>query len=127
MKTYPVRSKDGTRTFAFEIENIYIPPSTAARLLSKVEGVSNVELRKIFSKWQEVHVKFRYRGQPYMVWEPFGDSSRYWVGPMEEANDADDINPLELAFNHYRPPCYRSLLGDFLTLRFVTRFLGKSR
>jgi hypothetical protein len=127
MKTYPILTKDRSRAFAFEVENIYISPATAAYLVTAVDGVANVELRKAFSKSSDVHVEFQYRGQPYVVWEPYGDSSRYWVGPKEETNDVGDITALEAVFRRYRPPLHRALLGDVLTLRFITRFLDRGR
>jgi hypothetical protein len=127
MKTYPILTKDGSRTFAFEVENVYIAPAAAARLLAKVDGVTDVELRKIFSKSSDVHVEFKYLGQPYIIWEPYGDSSRYWVGPKDEVSDPGDIKALETAFQQYRPTLHRALLGDLLTLRFITRFLDRER
>jgi hypothetical protein len=127
MKTYPILTKDGSRTFAFEVENVYIAPAAAARLLAEVDGVTDVELRKIFSKSSDVHVEFRYLGQPYIMWEPYGDSSRYWVGPRDEVSDVGDITALETAFQQYRPTLHRALLGDLLTLRFITRFLDRER
>ena len=127
MKTYPVLTKDGSRAFAFEIENIYISPGTAARLVAAVDGVADVKLRRMFSKSSDVHIEFNYHGQPYILWEPFGDSSRYWIGPKEESGDVGNIAALEATFKGYRPPLYRTLLGDLLMLRFITRFLDRSR
>jgi len=127
MKTHPVLTKEGGRSFAFEVENAYIAPATAARLLAGVDGVTDVAPRRMFSKSNDVHVEFKYRGQPYIVWEPYGDNSRYWIGPKDEANDVGDIGALEAVFKRYRPPLHRALLGDVLTLRFVTRFFGRER
>lgn len=127
MRTYPILTKEGSRTFAFEVENIYISLATTARIVTAVDGVADVESRKMFSKSSDVHVEFKYRGQPYIVWEPYGDSSRYWVGPKEEANDVGDITALEAAFKRYRPPLHRALIADVLTLRFITRFLRCER
>lgn len=112
MKTYPILAKDGGRAFAFEVENIYVSPAVAARIVTAVDGVADVAQRKAFSKSSDVHVEFKYRGQPYIVWEPYGDSSRYWVGPKEEANEVGDITALEAAFQRYRPPLHRALIGD---------------
>lgn len=121
VKTYPILTKDGGRPYAFEIENVYISPRTAARLLAQVSGVSNVELRRMFSKSCDVHVGFSYLGQSYMVWEPFGDNSRYWIGPTAPENDTGAIEALEAAFKTYQPPIHRVLLGDVLTFRIFTR------
>jgi hypothetical protein len=127
MKIFPIFTKDGSRAFAFEVENMYISAGAAARLVATVDGVTAVEPRKVFSNASDVHVKFQYHGQPYMVWEPYGDSSRYWVGPKEEANDVGDITALEAAFKRYQPPLHRALFGDVLTLRFISRFLNRGR
>ena len=127
MKTYPILTKDGHRAFAFEVENVYLSPAAAARLAATVDDVSEVVVRSVFSKSSDVHVEFKYRGQPYIVWEPYGDSSRYWIGPKEEARDAGDITALESAFSCYRPPMHRALLGNILTFQFVTHFLSNRR
>jgi hypothetical protein len=127
MKTNPILTKDGSRSFAFEVENVYIASATAARLLAEVDGVTDVQPYKMSSKSSDVHIEFKYRGQPYIVWEPFGDNSRYWIGPKDEANDVGDITSLEAVFKRYRPPLHRMLVGDLLTLRFITRFFGRER
>ena len=128
MKTYSILTRDGSRAFAFELESIYLSAATAARLLAEVEGVVEVERRRALSRSNDVHIVFKYRGQPHMVWEPYGDSSRYWVGPQEPAGDADDavdISALEAVFKPYRPPLHRALLGEILSLRFTSRFLRR--
>lgn len=131
MKTYPMFNEAGVRTPVFQIENIYIGLAAATRLLSEVKGVTEVRRRKMFTKSSDVHVEFKYMGQPYIVLEPYGDNSRYWIGPADMVAGADDVpntqSPTDLArledaFKHYRPAFHRALLGDMLTLRFITRF-----
>lgn len=125
MRTHPVPTKSGDKSFAFEIENAYIAPSTVARLLAGVAGVTDVRPRKKSSKSIDVHVEFMFQGQPYIVLEPFGDSSRYWIGPKDKPNSVGEIAELEDAFKSYRPPAYRVLFGDLVTLRFMTRLLSR--
>ena len=48
--------------------------------------------------------RFKYHGEPFVVWEPYGDSSRYWIGP--DQNDPAkivDVGPLEGAIARHRP------------------------
>ena len=123
MKTYPIT--DGGRQSAFEIENAYVAPRTIAHLLGDIEGVTDVRARKLFRGSADVHVEFKYRNRECIVWEPFGDSSRYWIGPQEPAGNADDISEIETAFKQYRPPLYRRLVGDVLTFKWVRRFAGR--
>jgi hypothetical protein len=126
METYPIideQKRDGP--FAFEIENAYIGPRTIARLLNEIDGVSDVHARRPFSPLSEIQVEFTYCTQPYVVWEPYGDNSRYWIGPKEPAVASADIGEIESAFRHYRPPVYRRWLGDILSLKFITRFFRR--
>jgi hypothetical protein len=30
-----------------------------------------------------VHVRFSFKGNQFIVWEPFGDNSRLWIIPQE--------------------------------------------
>jgi hypothetical protein len=121
MKTFPAASELDGRLLAFEVENAYIGPSAVAQVLGRTEGVTDVEQRRLFSRNSAVHVKFKYRGHPCIVWEPYGDNSRYWIGPDSKDSFTGDMAPVEEAFAHYRPPLHRKLAGDLLTLRFVKR------
>jgi hypothetical protein len=87
----------------------------------------------MFAKSRDIHVEFKYMGQAYIVWEPFGDNSRYWIGPADMVAGTEDVpdiqSPsdlvrLEDAFKRYHPPFHRAFLGEIVTLRFITRFLG---
>jgi hypothetical protein len=134
MKTYPVVNDKKDRTPIFQIESAQIGSANAVQVLTQIEGVTDVQLRKMFSKSSDIHVTFKYMGQPYIVWEPFGDNSRYWIGPADMVEGAEDVpdiqHPsdlarLEEAFKRYKVPFHRAFLDDLITLRFITRFLRK--
>jgi hypothetical protein len=108
VKTFPIPTEDRAGVFAFEIENIHIDPAA-----------------KLFSKSSDIHVEFLYHGEPCIVWEPYGDSSRYWIGPKDETTGKLDVTRLEEGFKHYYPPLHRAIIGDCLTLRFIGRFFEK--
>lgn len=107
--------------FAFEIENAYIRPRKIAVLLGALEGVSNINLRKPFSSSSDVHLEFEYCGEDFMVWEPYGDSCRYWIGPKKEDKPVD-IDVLVKAFEEYVPPKIIKILGDLITLNIKELF-----
>jgi hypothetical protein len=109
METFLV-AKEGRQT-AFQIDNVYVSRRAVARLLMKAEGVTDVQLRGRFGSSDETRVEFKYLGRDYIVWEPFGDNSRYWIGPKNPEEDAADIVGLESIFKRYRPPLHRALLG----------------
>jgi hypothetical protein len=119
MKTFPARTSANGRLIAFEVENAYISPATVARLLQQVEGVSHVERRRAFARASDVHVRFALQGHPCIVWEPYGDNSRYWIGPESPETFSKDLGNIQRIFDGYRPPTYRVVLGDLLSLRFL--------
>jgi hypothetical protein len=121
MRTYKLY-RDNGHFFAFEIENAYIRPPKIAKLLEGVGEVTDIHEGKKFNLPEDVHVKFRYQGKDFIVWEPYGDSSRYWVG--SESEEDIDIHPLEMAFDKYQPPTIIKIFGDLITLNFKS-FFGK--
>lgn len=118
MKTFPSKSSPDGRLIAFEIENAYIGPTAAARLLEKADGVSAVQRRRPFSAGDDIHVRFEHHGHSCILWEPYGDNSRYWIGPEDAENFSGDIRGIETVFNQYSPPMHRRMLGNILSLRF---------
>jgi hypothetical protein len=118
METYPIfKEEKDNRPYAFEVENAYVRPVTIARLLKAIDGVSNVRARGIFHGSSEIHIEFRYLDQDYMVWEPYGDNSRYWIGPKDAVEDMKDISQIESVFKKYQLPFWRQILGDILSLK----------
>jgi hypothetical protein len=127
MKIYPVIAANGTNSDAFEIENAYISIRSIAKLLNQINDVTSVRSKKLFSSASDIHIEFNYRDQPYVVWEPFGDNSRYWIGPRDERKFEGENIILEQAFISYKPPFYRSIIGDIMTLRLFTRLFGRDK
>src|SRR5690606_34040312 len=95
MKTYPIIKKKNV-VFAFEIKNFWISKSKIANVLRSIEGVSDVSARKLFER-RSHEIEFLYFGRRCVVTEPFGDSSRYWIGPYDEESELD-MTPIEGQF-----------------------------
>ena len=121
VNTYPEPSETGSPHPWFEIENSFISLRTIAGVLSATDGVSEVRVRRLFSKWRNIHVWFKYYGEPFIVEEPWGDSSRYLIGP-EDRTSTTDTDAVRDSFRNYSPPPFYETLGDILTLRFLRRF-----
>ena len=98
MNTYLIC--DNQEPFAFEISNFLITINKVAYLLDEVKEVTNIEKRKLFKGSSYVHIKFLYKGYDFIVWEPFGDNSRYWIGPEKEELKVN-ISSLIETFNSY--------------------------
>ena len=121
MNTYPICDLDG-RVYAFEIENVYITVKKVATILLSAQGVSNIHIRKLFSPDGDIQVEFTYKEKKFIVWEPYADSSRYWIGPKDEADAHIDVSALESVFHQYRPPLVIKILGDIVSFKFLSAF-----
>ena len=119
MQTYPLFNQAG-RLFAFEIENVYVGRRRIGALLARVNDVSEVKVSRSFLPRGDVHVDFLYGGKQYVVWEPWGDSSRFWIGPREESDEPVDIQALEKVFRSYRPPLATRVLGSIASVTFLS-------
>lgn len=98
MRTYPIVRPDGS-LHAFEIRNSFVWIGTLLRLLRSANGVADV--KRNYS--DDDRIKFRFRGEPCVVNEPWGDSSRYWIGPEDPKSAANlDLSPLHEAFQRHR-------------------------
>lgn len=116
MRTFPVVNEGG-QTVAFEVGNVLISPGQLHAILSRVSGVTNVRRREPFSGEANWLVRFEFSGRPYVVVEPFGDSSRYWVGPENSGDLGGDVEPLRAAVHAYGPPIWRRLLAAVFSPR----------
>jgi hypothetical protein len=118
MTTHPVYDDTG-RAFAFEVEAIYLPLASGVSLLRPIDGVSDVRRRRLFHRPADIHIRFRYRGVPFVLWEPYGDSSRYWIGPEDERGDHPDVGDLRAAFARHRPPIWVKVLAYLFRFQFL--------
>ena len=85
VETYSQNNDHGD-VCAFEIPSSYFFSSACvARFFSRCPGVQVERVRRLFEFGNEVHAIFTLDGDRYFVWEPYGDNSRYWVGPEKGA------------------------------------------
>jgi hypothetical protein len=98
MRTYPINDDLGV-LFAFEV-NAQVLGRRLARLLGAVEGVSAVRRRRWWMGSADVHIRFQYLGREFVVWEPYGDSSRWWIGPEDTAAEHVSLAVVERAVAH---------------------------
>ena len=73
------------------------------RVLTSVQGVSDFKR----ARSNDDRFAFIYRGRSCVVQEPFGDNSRYWVGPAE-TDPPIDMTAVRDAFSQFRVPDFRS-------------------
>lgn len=59
-----------------------------------------------------------------MVWYPQRDGSRYWIGPLDDADQSVDVEELMAVIEDYEPPLWRRVLG-FLWLSCINPVLNR--
>jgi len=97
MKTFLLNSGEGELT-GFEVSNSFLSSGGIARCVRRIRGCDVVSSRRWFSA-DEVHVRFLFASKRFIVWEPFGDNSRLWVGPEDgEVIPPEIIEDLRLKF-----------------------------
>ena len=81
METYELLNEDG-HMIAFEVNNAGLGRKGLCRVVENIPGAL-ITRRPKFLSWfrEEVFCEFLMDGRTFLAWEPFGDNSRYWIGP----------------------------------------------
>ena len=118
MRTYPIKDETG-RLFALEVDVVFCSVRDLIKVIATAEGVTDAKAgRRSFSEL-DVRATFRYQGDEFAVVEPFGDNSRYWIGPVSD-DVKRDVSPIERQLRSYVPSLFRRVLGGLITLNFRT-------
>jgi hypothetical protein len=79
MKVYDLKDESG-RIFAFEVANF--GRRRVCRFVGTVPGVVVLRRQRYFQfSSEDDFCEFELQGQKFVISEPWGDNSRYWVGP----------------------------------------------
>jgi hypothetical protein len=103
METFSQHNDRG-EVCAFEIPSgHFLSSAGVVRFLSRCPGVQVERVRRLFEVGNDVHAIFTLDEDRYLVWEPYGDNSRYWIGPEGEARPPQSLAKLR-AFVHSNWP-----------------------
>ncbi len=108
MRTYPITSDDG-KNIGFEICHTWIWIGSIMRILRSVPGVSLVSR----ARGDDKRITFRLENEKFVVLEPFGDNSRYWIVPEAPGESVATQDELHQAFIEYRTPLVKYVIGKF--------------
>ena len=98
MTIYDLKDKEG-RIFAFEIDNV--GRECLCKIIRSFPEVHILREPKFLSEMREDEFcEFEIRGQKFRAWEPFGDNSRYWIGP-EPTKWCEQVNTVRELFRFY--------------------------
>jgi len=83
MRTYPIKTPAGA-LYAFEVPIPLGARRSVCRRVSRIPGVTITRTPKALSWWrEESFCEFSLDDVPYEIVEPYGDNSRYWIGPLD--------------------------------------------
>ena len=100
MKIWDIKDKSG-RIFAFEIANF--GRYRACRFIGRIPGVKVLRRQRHFQIMSDDEFcEFEVEGQKFVIEEPFGDNSRFWVGP-NPLNWCPQIDQVRSVFAAYKP------------------------
>jgi len=98
MKTWPQYREDGSLA-GFEINSSWVTFRPLFKILRSVDGVTNIQR----NRFDDHRITFQIHGEPIVIWEPWGDSSRYLVVPTDDES-AVNLDSLRKAFEQHKGP-----------------------
>ena len=96
MHTYDLKDEQ-SRVYAFEVGNFLLTRLGLYRLVRRIPGCRVTRRPTAFMQWSsednDEFCEFEVDGMPFVAWEPWGDNSRYWVGPKVKEGQAPQWSP----------------------------------
>jgi|GEM_PF-2702793 len=103
----------------FTFEHTYITEHKIKEILESLDSVSNIRTFFAIPLIHDIHIKFDYHQIPYVVYEPWADSSLWCIEPEKEFDGKVDISELKNAFKNYRPNLVRRIIGYVFNFMFL--------
>lgn len=66
--------------YAFEVDNFLIGRRQACKIVARTAGTTIIKTSRLFRDSDDF-CEFEIGGETFLISEPYGDSSRFWVGP----------------------------------------------
>jgi hypothetical protein len=81
MRIFDIQDSEG-RVCAFEVSNFFFARLDVCGVVSRIPAARLIRKPKMFSSFREDEFcEFEVEGVKFVAWEPFGDNTRYWIGP----------------------------------------------
>jgi hypothetical protein len=78
MKTYDIRTDQG-QVIGFEINNTFVGRWRACRAARDIPGSRIIRWPRRWALNDDEFCEFELNGSRFVIVEPFGDNSRYWI------------------------------------------------
>jgi hypothetical protein len=107
VKVHDIRDPTGG-LLAFEIDNFYVGRYSVVGIVEGIQGARITRRPKRLLSWfrEDSFCEFEVNGVAFEALEPFGDNSRYWIGPIE-SRVAPETERVREIFARTGLPCWR--------------------
>src|SRR5436190_9705880 len=121
MQIYDLKDSEG-RVYAFEVDNLLIGRRGVADIVATIPGA---HVSKLHRSWwgPDEFCEFEVAGTRFRAWEPFGDNSRYWIGP-EPPHFTEQTAVVRAAFASHTPKTLRTETLPVVKVAVVLGGLG---
>ncbi|MGD9842691.1 MAG: hypothetical protein AB7F79_06480 [Steroidobacteraceae bacterium] len=99
MKTYGLKDEQGNE-FAFEVNNFLLDRLDVCALVRRIPGAKLMLVPS--GRGEADFCEFELDDVVFLVSEPFGDNSRYWVGPKPPVRGVPQLARVRAAFDDAR-------------------------
>lgn len=79
MRVHDLKDAEG-RVYALEIRNLFVGRWRACRVARDIPGATVIRWPRRWALDDDAFCRFTLDGVTFVIVEPFGDNSRYWVG-----------------------------------------------
>ena len=103
MTVYDLKDVNG-RVFAFEVNNLLLSRHGVGKVVRTIPGarITRAPRRPFsFASEDDHFCEFEVEGKRFTAWEPFGDNSRFWIGP-EPPEWCEQVATVREAFLRYQ-------------------------
>jgi len=114
MKVYDLKDTEG-RVFAFEVDNLFLGRRSACRVVRAIAGARIVREQRPLSWRHDEFCEFEVEGITFVISEDWGDSSRYWIGPIPP-RAVPEIDQVRAAFLRKSTAVRATVLVSILVL-----------
>ena len=132
MRIYDLHDDQG-HLHAFEVQNVLLGRSRACKIAQSLPGAQIMKKPKMFGGTDDFCL-FEVNGEAFVISEPFGDNSRYWVGPRHPSKSQTlwAIRSQFAAYESWRRPMILLVVtalvaGGIVTFVHVSRLIQQDK
>ena len=132
MRIYDLKSEDG-RLHSFEVDNVLLGRRRACRIAESIPGAILIRRSRLFRDTDDF-CEFTLDSHTFIIEEPFGDNSRYWIGSKNK-DDSAPLDKVRAAFERHDTFAMplrlflasTLLLGAWFLYPRITTFIAQDR